>query len=56
MGSDLIKYELLLVVVALVVFAVWQCVSLKRDMEKRRREREVEEREAEEHGQAGQPR
>ena len=42
MGSDLIKYELLLVVAAVVAFAVWQWISLKRDGEALRARREAE--------------
>lgn len=44
MGNDLIKYELLLVVVAVVAFAVWQWISLKRDGEALRARREAERR------------
>lgn len=40
-GSDAIKYELLLIVVGLVVFAVWQWVSLRRDMRRTREQDEA---------------
>lgn len=42
MGNRLIVWELALVVVAVVGFAVWQLVSLKRDGEALRRRREAE--------------
>jgi hypothetical protein len=42
MGNRAIVWELALVVVAVVGFAVWQFVSLKRDGEALRRQREAE--------------
>ena len=42
MGDRAILWELALVVGAVVVFAVWQFVSLKRDGEALRRQRELE--------------
>lgn len=46
MGNRLIIWELALVVVAVVGFAVWQLVSLKRDGEALRRQREAQARNA----------
>ncbi len=41
-GNRAILWELALVVVAVVGFAVWQLVSLKRDQEDLRRRRDAE--------------
>lgn len=46
MGNRLIIWELALVVVAVVGFAVWQLVGLRRDGEALRRQREAQARNA----------
>ena len=48
MANRAIVWELALVVGAVVVFAVWQFVSLKRDGEALRRKREAEARDGKE--------